>query len=690
MIRLSRLFVLLLLCMTLLPVIVLSYVHYQGMKQYATQTLMTELGSEAYVIKERLNNEMGALTGGLRLLTGHETIIKGVSSLFYSSQVLARFESFMNRYSVVSSMYLVTRDGRVRESYGGKLRPIERNTEVKELINNLARDYEMGVLGGRVVVIEDRDLVPDGDHQALLFISTVTSLLVRNSESVQGFLIAVVPLSNLLAQTEGIPHAKSSITQIGLALPPDAPGLISQSERLAVGEKDYSPNVNLLIKVSRSSENMGAAVAEAISPFISYQLVVMAILVGVFVLFARPILRSFNALYRTIQQMESGLPIEGRASRIWEFAHTERLLIDMQGRIRQQLATLEQNNAELATLANDKDRYLQELSSLNQSLEEKVQERTNKLALILQRIEITNRFYNQLILLRQELGHGSDDDTVMSHVVKRLHACELGLPFAVIIQIGSEPKHSYRHPDYQGEIMLPLLPRITDYCYADGLYSIPFPPPFGGGWFLLQSPSLREEELKGLLLFARELGSFLENRALTNRLAFWARTDGLTGLGNRIAFEQTMGDLETSLDVEAGLFLIDVNGLKTLNDSRGHEAGDALLRAVAQRLRLCVQESSGSLYRIGGDEFVILLEGEGLACKEALQQKLQEVQFMPATLAGREHGISFSVGYADSLHTPFSLLYKMADKAMYLQKQAYYEHKRMDGEQRLEQSQESV
>ena len=156
MIRLSRLFVLLLLCMTLLPVIVLSYVHYQGMKQYATQTLMTELGSEAYVIKERLNNEMGALTGGLRLLTGHETIIKGVSSLFYSSQVLARFESFMNRYSVVSSMYLVTRDGRVRESYGGKLRPIERNTEVKELINNLARDYEMGVLGGRVVVIKDR------------------------------------------------------------------------------------------------------------------------------------------------------------------------------------------------------------------------------------------------------------------------------------------------------------------------------------------------------------------------------------------------------------------------------------------------------------------------------------------------------------------------------------------------------
>ena len=93
MIRLSRLFILMLLCMMFLSVGMLSYVHYQGMKRYATQTLITELGSEAYVIKENLHNELGALTGGLRLLTGHETIIKGVSSLFYWKQ---KKESFRN------------------------------------------------------------------------------------------------------------------------------------------------------------------------------------------------------------------------------------------------------------------------------------------------------------------------------------------------------------------------------------------------------------------------------------------------------------------------------------------------------------------------------------------------------------------------------------------------------------------
>lgn len=677
MIRLSRLFILMLLCMMFLSVGMLSYVHYQGMKRYATQTLITELGSEAYVIKENLHNELGALTGGLRLLTGHETIIKGVSSLFYSNQVAARFESFTNRYTLVSAMYLLSRDGLVRESYGGKIRPIERNPEIKELIRGLQLAYESGALGGRVAWIEDADLVPGSDHRALLFISSVTSVVVRQGDALQGFLVAVVPLANLLQRVELAPNTKGSLAQIGLSLPPEPLGMVSQSERLAVGERDYSPNINLHIRVSRSAENMGAAVTDAIRPFLTYQLAVSGLLVFIFVLFARPILRAFNMLYRTIQQMESGKLLQRGHSWIWEFAHTERLLMEMQSRINEQISALAKNNAELAALAQDKDRYLHEVTQLNQNLEEKVQERTNKLAFILQRIEISNRIYNQLIQLRQSLDPECDDATVLQSVVKHLYACELGVPFAVYLQVSGNQAHYFYHPDYQGKIELSVNSKTADYLFVDGLYSIPLPPPFGGGWLFLQTSLLGEEMLKGMLLFAREVGNYLENRALTSRLAFWARTDGLTGLGNRAAFEQAMVELETALDAELGLFLIDVNGLKELNDTRGHEAGDALLRAIAQRLRQCVDVSAGSLYRVGGDEFVILLRDDELEHKEALKERLEHAQVKAASLAGREYCISFSVGYADSLTTPFPLLYKVADKAMYQQKQFYYEHKRM-------------
>jgi diguanylate cyclase (GGDEF)-like protein len=690
MIRLSRFLVVLMLCMIIVPLSVLSMIHYQGLKQFATQTLITQLDSEVHVTQEKLDNEVRAITSGLRLLTGHETIIKGVSSLFYSTQVRERFESFINRYSMVSSLYLLTRDGRVRENYGGKIRPVEKSREIRELLHNLDRAYESGVTGGRVVILDSPELVPGDDHRALVFISIINSVIVRNSDSLQGYLIAIVPFSNMLEQVSTTSKLHRSMTQLGESLPPDEAGQISQSLRLIIGEKDYSPSVNLYIKVSRSPESMSLAVTEAIRPFISYQLAVMLVMIILFVLFSRPIFRAFNVLYGIIQRMEAGQLVRGTTSRIWEFAHTERLLIDMQARIHQQLATLEHNNHDLAVLAKDKDRYLSELTLLNQNLEEKVQERTNKLALILQRIEISNRIYNQVIYLRQELSTESSDQSVMNAVIKRLHACELDVPFLVVLTVANAPALSYRHPEFMGDPLLPVQEPNTDYHFSDGIYSVPLPPPFGGGWLLFQTSTLREEELKGMLLFARELSSFLENRALTSRLAFWARTDGLTGLGNRIAFDQTMADLETSLDKEVGLFLIDVNGLKELNDTRGHEAGDALLRTVASRLQNCLKELPGSLYRIGGDEFTILLEGDGVAHHEELLRRLREAQFQPATLAGREHGISFSVGYADSQHTPFSLLYKLADKVMYQQKQAYYERKRSGDEQTLEHSEKSV
>ncbi len=678
MIRLSRLFVLMLLCMMTLSVGVLSYVHYQGMKRYATQTLVTELGSEAYVIKENLRNELEALTGGLRLLTGHETIIKGVNSLFYSNQVAERFESFTNRYTLVSSMYLLTRDGRVRENFGGKIRPIERNPEIKELIKGLQLAYESGALGGRVALIDDADLVPGADHRALLFISSVTSVVVRQGDALQGFLVAVVPLANLLQRVELAPNTKGSLAQIGLSLPPEPYGMISQSEKLAVGERDYSPNINLQIRVSRSAENMGAAVTDAIHPFLNYQLAISGILIFIFALFARPILRAFNMLYKTIQQMESGKPVVRGNSRIWEFSHTERLLMEMQSRINEQHSALARNNAELAALAQDKDRYLQELSELNLSLEEKVQERTNTLASTLQRIEVTNKIYNQLIQLRQSLALDSADDEVLQTVVKYLHACQLEHPFALMLQIPGSAPCFYYHPDYQGKVEVPHNGKVIDYYFTEQEYAIPFPPPFGGGWIFVQSSKLNEETLKGLLLFAREVGNCLENRALTSRLAFWARTDGLTGLGNRVAFEQELANIETALDAELGLFLIDVNGLKELNDTRGHEAGDGLLRAVAQRLRQCVDSSAGRLYRVGGDEFVILLRDEELRSRDELKEKLTRAQSNAASLSGREYAISFSVGYAESSTTPFPLLYKVADKAMYQQKQLYYERKRLE------------
>lgn len=600
MIRLNRFFLLLVIGMLAVPMLMLSVIHYRALEQFATRTMLEQLESEAFVVKEGLDTELRSLIGGLRLLTGHETIIKGVSSLYYATQVHDRFDAFVNRYKLVSSLYLVNQDGRVRENYGGNIRHIEKNPEIQELLRNLAQAYQTGMAGGRIAVIESADLAVGTDQRVLAFISIVNSVVSRNSDSLQGFLVAIVPFGNMQAMISQSPHSPQSATYLGTSLPPDQDDQISQSQKLVIAEKDYSPGQTLYIKVSRSSENMGSAVAQAIRPFVSFELVVMTLMVFLCIPLSRPLWRSFNGLYDIIKQMDEGMLVQRKPSRIWEFAHTERILMEMQTKIRQQVASLEDNNQSLAHLSAEKDRYLKELSKLNHNLEEKVQERTNKLAQILQRIEISNCIYNQVINLRQELNAESSEQSVMQVVVKCLKACELSVPFAVVLANGNEPTLTHQQPDFTGHLMMPMPNPAIDYLFDNGVYCIPLPAPFGGGWLYVQTIHLREEELKGMLLFARELGNFLENRALTSRLAFWARTDGLTGLGNRIAFDQAMADAEVKLDGAMVLLLIDVNGLKELNDSRGHEAGDALLRTVASRLKNCLKGMSGSLYRIGG------------------------------------------------------------------------------------------
>jgi two-component system cell cycle response regulator len=113
-----------------------------------------------------------------------------------------------------------------------------------------------------------------------------------------------------------------------------------------------------------------------------------------------------------------------------------------------------------------------------------------------------------------------------------------------------------------------------------------------------------------LLGAARAVLTYLENGRVARRNAHQAVTDGLSGLGNR---RRLMEDLDDAVaDADHGhpstLVFFDLNGFKRYNDSFGHAAGDSLLARVGGGLGVAI-ESSGQAYRLGGDEFCILLAG---------------------------------------------------------------------------------
>jgi len=90
-----------------------------------------------------------------------------------------------------------------------------------------------------------------------------------------------------------------------------------------------------------------------------------------------------------------------------------------------------------------------------------------------------------------------------------------------------------------------------------------------------------------------------------------AATDALTGLANRAAFIRVLETATAQAGRHGGGFalaFIDLDGFKSINDTRGHAAGDEVLVAVAARIR-AVARASDQLCRLGGDEFVILLDG---------------------------------------------------------------------------------
>ncbi|MFK7894606.1 MAG: diguanylate cyclase [Myxococcota bacterium] len=156
-------------------------------------------------------------------------------------------------------------------------------------------------------------------------------------------------------------------------------------------------------------------------------------------------------------------------------------------------------------------------------------------------------------------------------------------------------------------------------------------------------------------------------------LASLAATDTLTGLSNRLALEDALDRAlarAARFRRQTSLVFVDLDDMKRVNDSYGHEGGDAYLQAIAERIR-SISRSYDTLARLGGDEFVILLSEttsrEGTA---AYAEKLGRVLSQPLNLSGSEFQPSASIGFAcfpEDGETPKALL-SAADAAMYAAK----------------------
>lgn len=221
-----------------------------------------------------------------------------------------------------------------------------------------------------------------------------------------------------------------------------------------------------------------------------------------------------------------------------------------------------------------------------------------------------------------------------------------------------------------------------------GIFSV-----FGLASLFIFSLGMRKDNSKlfrwGLLIFVvlllgetwSKLIRLVQERIQMEVYKKMAYQDVLTGLGNRTAFEERIEELEESLAAGSlvSLAMLDLNGLKQVNDTGRHRAGDQLLRDIAGCLRRAF-EGMGECYRIGGDEFAVLFPGTEMTndtCRTMVHREL--ARFHEET--GRELSISggcVSSRVEEKGKFRISGMMEQADALMYEEKRMF--HGSRDGE----------
>ncbi|SHF26101.1 PAS domain S-box-containing protein/diguanylate cyclase (GGDEF) domain-containing protein [Thermoanaerobacter uzonensis DSM 18761] len=175
------------------------------------------------------------------------------------------------------------------------------------------------------------------------------------------------------------------------------------------------------------------------------------------------------------------------------------------------------------------------------------------------------------------------------------------------------------------------------------------------------------ENEKLIMMIIRDI---TERKLTQDRLEHLGTHDILTGLYNRNFFEEKMTFIEKNNVIPTGIIICDVDGLKLVNDTMGHKAGDMLLKTAADVLGKCFR-GQDIIARIGGDEFAIILPNASIEVVEKAVDRIRKMVENSKFAFEKENiPLSMSIGYAvkNNSFKKIEEVFKEADNNMYREK----------------------
>lgn len=269
-----------------------------------------------------------------------------------------------------------------------------------------------------------------------------------------------------------------------------------------------------------------------------------------------------------------------------------------------------------------------------------------------------------------EIESGNYLEFVSTQLFKELQIPDEGEDFFALSQKNA---HKYVHPDDLAEVLrIHEKASILSKLQEKGSYANVYRLVIDGKIVHIRHVSVLCKDKKHMIFCMENIDAEVREREEQNKILQsvqrMARRDELTGIKNKNAFEEYGKSIDKKIqaidrNLRFGIVMCDVNDLKRINDTRGHSFGDEVLQCSSRMISDIFKSSQ--IYRIGGDEFVVVLEGEDYQIREELLENLKRESYANGRArSGPVLACGMSV-FNPASDIKFSDVFKKADSAMY-------------------------
>ncbi len=699
-----------------LPSLAISLVMLNQQHRATEKSLAHELGRVLETMSGDVGFKFATFSTNYKLFSSERLLTQALDSFLFSSHAYRAMERFVEQSPLVNSIFLLDIDLQVVEEFNGSIVGLENSNVHAQLQSAIAQKK---IKDGRqyLVLFEDYTLVkgtresqnpiPNSPFGVAVISPLYLHVLQEGlSRSPEGYLVAILPFQEIysilepeLRDDETISlrqgsNLLASTAKVGVNM--DAQDLLLTSREGQINSEHTENAIPLTLQMQVSRSGRMQELDASLNTLYKGIAIAIALSLLAALLIVRWLSKPIAMMSDTIKRYSQGnyQPIEIDL-KYQELKAVSRLLVDMGQTIQQQFDTLRNKNIELQKVSELKDEYLAKVKALNEQLEQRVEEKTKELRLTLEREEDNRQLLQNLLRLSIDLQACDSVEEVVELCLKQIPHLYSGSPLAVYLsqtRYQSSSLHTHTFDEDEKDWLYHELCAIEQ----PSSQALPDTLEFGVenyslirlasmhtkllGVLVLKSKRIRGEQRDFLTLFAKQASAIIETVRLTQELAAMARTDGLTELANRKAFDEAYEreriTHERYPDRKSAIFIIDANNLKFINDQYGHACGDRLIVTVAGILKRECRKSD-QIFRLGGDEFAIIVRNGGIEICQALTDRLLNAQKNSQIQAVRENGstqileVSFSIGFASTEEASIGQLLHQADKRMYEHKNAY-------------------